>query len=307
MSAIITTEAATFEQVIQQVRNSVESAASARVYAHTLNQWVKWSAAHSYNPLDLSYKAVSEYLDELEVSKSTKQRQLSTLRKAARVVAAVTGDNRFVEQLTLLKIQRVEGSGRERNKIALNPKQIYDALNAWSGHRLIDRRNRAILAVLFFTGLRRSEAAVLKWSDINFEAGILTVRHGKGDKSREVAILGDFAVGMIREWQTLQTDANNRVVREYVFSPINKGSNMGNDKPITADAIWRVVKQTGVITGVDFAPHDARRSLATDALSNGTPVPDVQAQLGHSDASVTLRYAQKADAKVRRSRMKLSY
>ena len=161
--------------------------------------------------------------------------------------------------------------------------------------------------MLFFTGLRRSEAATLKWSDLDLDTGILTVQHGKGDKTREVAIVGDFAVGAIRDWRDVQTTANDDTQRQYLFSHINKGGNMGADQPLSADAIWRVVKQTGEAIGIDFAPHDARRTLATDALSNGTPVPDVQAQLGHSQASTTLRYAQKANARVRRSRLKLGY
>lgn len=307
MTAIIPTSDTPFDRIAQQVGDSVESAASARVYAHTLKSWAAWATVQGHNPMELTYSAVSAYLNNLDAGKSTKQRQLSTLRKAARVIASVTGDNRYVEQLTLLKVQRGDDTGRERNKIALNPKQVYDALNVWDGNQLIERRNRALLAVLFFTGLRRSEAAALRWSDLDLDNGILTVQHGKGDKAREAAIVGDYALQAVAAWRDAQTTANDGSPRQYLFSHINKGGKMDADQPLSADAIWRVVKQTGEVIGIDFAPHDARRTLATDALSNGTPVPDVQAQLGHAQASTTLRYAQKADAKVRRSRMKLGY
>ena len=103
------------------------------------------------------------------------------------------------------------------------------------GHEVNRQRNRALLAVLFFTGLRRSEAATLKWSDLDLDSRIFTAQHGKGDKSREVAIVGDFAVGAIRDWRDAQMAADDGVPRHYLFSHINKGGNMGADQPL-----WRM-------------------------------------------------------------------
>jgi integrase len=307
MNALIIQQTALFDNIINQVEKSVESAESGRVYRQTLQAWARWSNANEHSPMDLTYAAVTTYLDSLNVGKQTKQRQLSALRKAARVIASVTGDDRPVQQLTLLKIQRDENKGRERNKIALTQKQVYMAFDVWLHDTLIDRRNTAILAVLFYAGLRRSEVASLKWTDFDLDAGIITVRHGKGDKEREAAIVGNSGIEAVQDWKTAQTAANGGIERVYAFSEIRKGGHLQADKPMTADAIWRIVKKTGEMIDVDFAPHDARRTLATDALASGTPVSDMQAQLGHSQATTTLRYAQKADAKVRRARMKIGY
>ncbi|MCD4685054.1 MAG: tyrosine-type recombinase/integrase, partial [Anaerolineae bacterium] len=66
-------------------------------------------------------------------------------------------------------------------------------------------------------------------------------------------------------------------------------------------SVYRVVKATEKRAGIEhFSPHDARRTLITELLANGTPLADAQAQAGHSQGSTTLRYAQAADARRRR-------
>lgn len=56
--------------------------------------------------------------------------------------------------------------------------------------------------MLLYAGLRRSEAVALKWADIDFEAGLLTVRHGKGNKERTIGFASDKAREYLRRWRT---------------------------------------------------------------------------------------------------------
>jgi integrase/recombinase XerD len=156
--------------------------------------------------------------------------------------------------------------------------------------------------VLLLTGVRRSEAAALLWADIDFENGVLTIRHGKGDKRREVPIAGDFALAALRTWQMEQPTGYRNV-----FIPVKRGGSVGQDKPITGTDVYRIVKATETASGVEFKPHDCRRTFITEALAMGAPLATVQAAAGHARGETTLHYAQAVDARRARKELKLRY
>ena len=131
---------------------------------------------------------------------------------------------------------------------------------------------------------------------------MVSVRHGKGDKAREVAIVGEYAVEALLVWTACQGGG-----REFVFCNVGKGRQVGADKPIIGTDVYRVVKATEAKSGVTFRPHDLRRTFITEALTTGTPLADIQAQAGHAQASTTLLYAHPVNAKERLSRMRLRY
>ena len=82
------------------------------------------------------------------------------------------------------------GIGPDRVKRALKPHEVTRLLDVWRDDRSIQGlRNNSMIRLLVYTGLRRSELVALRWSDVDIEAGVVTVRHGKGDKERVVAIL----------------------------------------------------------------------------------------------------------------------
>ena len=150
---------------------------------------------------------------------------------------------------------------------------------------------------------RRSEAAALQWQDIDFENGVITVRHGKGDKAREVPLAGDLALDALRSWQMCM-DAG----RVYVFCRITRhGDGLGDDKPIRGTDIYEIIQKTSELAGVEFKPHDLRRTFITEALATGTPFATVQAAAGHARGETTLRYAQAVDARQARKSLKLRY
>jgi integrase len=249
--------------------------------------------------------AVRDFLISQTVTQRTRQRQLSTLRKMARVLALDYTNPAWrsaYESLLLLRAPTEGASTFERELRALTPAQVNRNLEVWLGDKLLPRRNQALIALLFHTGLRRSEAAVLRWSDLDLEEGTLRVRHGKGDKSRTIAIAGDMAVEALKLWKRAMGEE-----RVYVFCAVGKGNRLSEDSPMTDRAVYDVVKRTEKISGVKFSPHDARRTLITEALATGAPLADVQAQAGHKNESTTLRYAKPIDARHRRERLRLRY
>jgi integrase len=88
---------------------------------------------------------------------------------------------------------------------------------------------------------------------------------------------------------------------------VKKGGNLGDDAPISSQAIYNVVRETSELTGDEFKPHDARRTFITEALATGTPLAEVQANAGHAQPSTTLEYAQPGEAAQRRRNLKLRY
>lgn len=279
---------------------------SKRQYEHTFSTWASWAKANGLSFADLSAANLIAFLQDSGLSHSTKQARLSHIRKLLETLHAGNPDNEAFEsmykQSKLIKIKRGQDEKQsERETHALSPKQIYAAFEVWQGHTFKAVRNRALLAVLVYAGLRRSEAAALKWTDIDFENGVITVRHGKGDKRREIPFLGEIA-GYLREWQAAS------LFRTWVFCALQKGDKLAKDAPMTTKGIYEILRDTGDAIGIDFlAPHDMRRTLITNALNAGASVADMQFVAGHSQASTTLRYAKVKDAQEVKGRVKLPY
>ena len=158
------------------------------------------------------------------------------------------------------------------------------------------RQAFALLAVLFYASLRRSEAVALKWSDIDFDQGLLTVRHGKGNKERTIPFASNKALDYLKRWRACIP--NN----DYVFVAVNKGDHIQEDIPNSTETVRRVCLQSG-----DFKPHDARRTLITRMLLAGTSLPDAQYTAGHASGATTMGYAVVKDAKEVKGRIKIDY
>ncbi|MBR2357421.1 MAG: tyrosine recombinase XerD [Lentisphaeria bacterium] len=147
------------------------------------------------------------------------------------------------------------------------------------------QRNRVILETLYASGLRVSEAAHLKVSDVNFEDAALRVV-GKGDKVRLVPV-GKTALQLLRFY--LQHSRNEL---------LNGRSNVAElflsvrGKPLNREWIWAIVKEAAVAAGIDrdIYPHMLRHSFASHLLANGADLRVIQEMLGHSDLRTTEIY-----------------
>jgi len=306
-TAMITPQVS-FDRVVDLTLNTVAES-SKRIYKQTYDLWSVWCDMEGIDALDLRPVNVVAFLKSRPVTKRTRQRQLSALRKLVRVLALDFTNPRYralYEALLLVKTPTEGAGGTERTRRALNAQQVWKILEVWSEDTPIHKRNLAVLCVMFYTGLRRAEIAALRWSDIDLDAGVITVRHGKGDKTRDAAIVEDdrnTAVQTLKAWCDELPDD-----REFVFCSIAKGGKIGADKPMNVRAFNQLVDRTAQACGVQFTVHDARRSLGTDLLAQGFSTADVQGQLGHAHASTTIQgYALPADARKRRSRFKTSY
>ena len=148
----------------------------------------------------------------------------------------------------------------------------------------LDFRNKAMLELLYASGLRISELLNLKLNDVSFDEDVLKVV-GKGDKQRIVPI-GDVALEYLRLYIN---EYRNNILKnkqsEYLF--IN---NNGNG--MTRQGFFKILKNQCLIKGIkkDVSPHTLRHSFASHLLNNGADLRTIQELLGHSDISTTQVY-----------------
>lgn len=145
-------------------------------------------------------------------------------------------------------------------------------------------RDRAMLELMYASGLRVSELVGLKLSEINFRQGLVRIT-GKGNKDRLVPVGEDALTWMsdfIHDWRL---DILGERKTDFVF-PTNRGTGM------TRQAFWYIIKRYVAKVGIKakISPHTLRHAFATHLLNHGADLRVVQLLLGHSDLSTTQIY-----------------
>ncbi|WP_353990315.1 site-specific tyrosine recombinase XerD [Pediococcus argentinicus] len=145
-------------------------------------------------------------------------------------------------------------------------------------------RDRAILEVMYATGLRVSELIHLNLNELHLEMGLIETV-GKGDKQRVIPI-GDVAIKWLNEY--LQGPRGALLKNQnYDIVFLNQ-----HGRPMTRQGIWKNLKQLVLKAGItkNITPHTLRHSFATHLLENGADLRIVQELLGHADISTTQIY-----------------
>lgn len=185
-------------------------------------------------------------------------------------------------------------SSADLNRLLASPKE----------NTLQALRDRAILELLFSTGLRVSELCALP-RDLDLSRDEFSVR-GKGEKIR-VVFLSNTAKRALKDYLSKRTD-----VDDALFIQIGRGlsAQVGGEKAlakkkdslrITTRSVERLVKHHAIKAGISkkVTPHVIRHSFATDLLQNGADLRSVQALLGHANISTTQIYTHVTDAKLK--------
>ena len=147
-----------------------------------------------------------------------------------------------------------------------------------------DYRNKAMLELLYGTGIRISELVNLKIPDIDYDTSIIRV-FGKGGKERIVPI-GEYAASYLREYIEIY---RKTLIKEHKHAEIFIGS-YGN--PITRQGFFKILKSLLKEKGIQkhCSPHTLRHSFATHLIENGADLRSVQEMLGHSKITTTEIY-----------------
>jgi integrase/recombinase XerD len=146
-------------------------------------------------------------------------------------------------------------------------------------------RDKAMLEILYATGIRVSELVSLNVNDVNLELGVLYCR--SGSKSRVIPVYKDAidAVALYIDKASALLDINSDGTPLF----INRGGSR-----LSRQGFWKIIKQYAQLAGIKkcITPHTLRHSFATHLLENGADLKSIQEMLGHSDISSTQVYAQ---------------
>lgn len=167
---------------------------------------------------------------------------------------------------------------------SLSEREVNSLLSAADVSRIQGVRDRAILELMYATGLRVSEAVNLKIQDVNLEVGFLRCL-GKGSKERIVP-LGKEAISALNKYLL---EARPKLARPSSESVLFL-SRLG--KRISRQSFWKLIKAYSSKAGIQKAirPHSLRHSFATHLLERGADLRSVQEMLGHADISTTQIY-----------------
>jgi integrase/recombinase XerD len=218
-------------------------------------------------------------------------------RSLARALAAIRGLYRFArdaghvraDPAALLETPRLP----RRLPRALSQRDAAAVVEAPAGDAPLALRDRAVLELLYGSGLRASELSGLRPGDVDLQSQLLVCR-GKRDRQRVVPI----------------GDAARRAVEAYLArarSRLIRGADPGvlfvsrRGRPLARQAVWRIVRKHARARGVRGAfPHALRHSFASHLLEGGADLRSVQALLGHADIGTTEIYTHLPTEAVRR-------
>ena len=236
-------------------------------------------------PEQISQDLVRQYrlwLNRQSIKKNTQNYHLIALRNLLKYSAK--------RDIKILPADKIElGKQSERQVIFLENSELERLLGA--PDRL---RDKAILELLFSTGLRVSELCALNRDSINFKSGEFAVR-GKGDKIRLVFI-SETAKTALKNYLEKRQD-----VDEALFVRDTKNPAKSDNLRLTSRSVERLVKHYSAKAGLSkkVTPHSLRHSFATDLLMNGADIRSVQALLGHSNITTTQIYTHITDKQLR--------
>lgn len=221
-----------------------------------------------------------------ELQKNTQNYHLIALRSFLKYCAK--------RDITALTADKIELARVVRKQVTfLNPEELERLFVEPNISTLAGSRDRAILELLFSSGLRVSELVGLDREHINLKRREFMVR-GKGQKDRPIFISPDAA-----EWIQAYLDKRADTVRPLFvrYSGRKTVDTSGNYHRLTARSVQRMVAKYALMAGITkhVSPHTLRHSFATDLLMNGADLRSVQALLGHSNISTTQIYTHVTD------------
>jgi integrase/recombinase XerD len=258
----------------------------------------------SSNTLEAYSRDIGRYLNHLEKEEHGSFQQVTPMvvasfisdlkdaglspRSRARTLSALRMFHRFliIENHCDLNPTAIIEAPKAGGKLpsVLTSREVESLLSLPSEANGTDIRDRAMLELLYATGLRVSELVNLRTRDLNLDAGFL-VTLGKGDKERLVPV-GESARSALAEYMEIVRPGQDKKGNSPYLFLTRLGERM------TRQAFWNIIKKRALSSGIakNISPHTLRHSFATHLLENGADLRSVQIMLGHADLSSTQIY-----------------
>ncbi|WP_125766498.1 site-specific tyrosine recombinase XerD [Lapidilactobacillus wuchangensis] len=251
-------------------------------YRRDLQQFCQWLTEQQLDHFPEDPSQLSLYLQALAVqgkAQSSRMRAVSSLRHFYRWLS-----QREVIQHNPMETIPSPKRGQHL-PVALTVAEVDQLLAAPNTATKLGLRDRAILEVMYATGLRVSELVHLQLSDLHLELGLINTI-GKGNKERLIPI-GDVAIKYVKRY--LNNSRPQLLKSDHFVGTLFLNF---RGQQMTRQAIWKLIKKYIQQIGItkDVTPHTLRHSFATHLLENGADLRVVQELLGHADISTTQIY-----------------
>ncbi|AXI09400.1 site-specific tyrosine recombinase XerD [Oceanobacillus zhaokaii] len=187
----------------------------------------------------------------------------------------------------------IETPKKERKLPDILSQEEIEAILTVNDQSLLGIRNKAMLELLYATGLRVSELITLKVSDLHLSMGFVQC-YGKGSKERIVPI-GDVAIKAVDHYLQYARGQILKQKKETILFLNQHG------RPLSRQGFWKILKKVTKEAGIEktITPHTLRHSFATHLLENGADLRVVQELLGHVDISTTQIYTHVSKARLK--------
>jgi integrase/recombinase XerD len=255
-------------------KNTLES------YRADLSQFNVWLNKHKSELLSANQADIQQYL-AVKFPQS-KPRSISRLIASLRRFYRYALRENLIEKDPTLQIESPK-LPRSLPK-SLNEQEVEDLLNAPNISEAIGLRDRAMLELLYASGLRVSELVTVKVNEVSTQDGVVRVT-GKGSKTRLVP-MGEEAADWIDKYlKQARPEILQKRMSDALFVTARASA-------MTRQAFWYLIKRYALLAGITkhMSPHVLRHAFATHLLNHGADLRVVQMLLGHADISTTQIY-----------------
>lgn len=246
-------------------------------YAYDLKQF--FAVLHKQTTQDLNIHDISDF-----VRYETKK--MLSIPTILRRISSTKNFYLFLEREHIISFQvdnLDKPKGSKKLPTCISIEEVEALLNQPDLEKCEGQRDRAMLEVMYSSGLRISELLNLKIRDVNFHRGMINII-GKGDKERNVPI-GDYALEYLNKYIEDGRSKNKNRNSPYLF--LNRYG-----EPLSRVYFFKQVKKYAQQAGIveEISPHTLRHCFATHMLENGAELRAVQEMLGHSNIATTQIY-----------------
>ncbi len=226
-----------------------------------------------------SVKKYTNYMLSSGQSEASVSRSIASLRCYFKYLVS----RKIIIESPMANITQVH-SAKKLPEILTN-KEVITLLNQPVGNDFKSCRDKAMLELLYATGIKVSELITLKLTDINLNIGIL---HLRTEKSERIIPIYPEAIKAISKYiNSVRVFMVSDEDCDFLFTNMN-------GQVMTRQGFWKIIKQYAAQAKIkkDITPHTLRHSFAAHLLENGAQLTDIKEMLGHSDISSTQIYAQ---------------
>ncbi len=285
MTALVASDLAA---LLPLVGSSVNSPHSGRCYARAVRNYLAWHRAEKWPRFSrASVQGWKGHMLEAGASSSTINQALSALKSLAREAA----ERGLLDHLEVATIERIPGVPRRGVRAGnwLDRQTAQRLIDLPNANTLRGLRDRAVLAVLLGCGLRRDEAARVRYEQIQERDGrwVILDLEGKGRRVRSVP-LPLWCAEALDAWVSAAG-----IDSGYLLRAVGKGDKVrrGGSR-LSGNAVRDIVTDYAQRLDIRLAPHDLRRTFAALADAGGASLRKIQAALGHASVATTERYLQ---------------